>query len=102
MIAMRMMQTAVHKVIHVIAVRHLRMSTVGPVLVFFTLNRVAFIRIGFTDFNDMLVNMTIMRVMQMAVVKVINVTLVFNLRMAAIGAMLVGMIFMDFTFVAHD
>src|ERR1700730_18593854 len=44
--------------------------------------------------NDVLVNMIPMYVMQMTVMQIIDMTIMANRRMPAVGAMLVGMVWM--------
>jgi len=102
MIAMRMMQAAVNKIINVIAVRHLRMAAVRTMYVFFTLDRVATIRIGFADFDHMFVDVAVMRMMHVSIMKVIDMAFVFDGGMSAFFAMFVRMIFMNFALVTHD
>ena len=58
------------------------------------------IRIGLADLNGVLVHMVSVHMMEMAVVEEIGMSLVFNGRVAATGAVLVGMIFMLFA-IAH-
>lgn len=102
MIAMRMMQSAINKIIDVIAMRHLRVAAVGTMYVFFTFDRATTIRIGFADFDHMFVDVTVMRVMQVSVMKVINMAFVLDGGMSAFFAVLVWMVFMNFALVTHD
>lgn len=48
--------------------------------------------ISFVDFDDMLINMIGVRMVEVAVVQIIYVAVVLNGRMAAAGSMLMGVV----------
>ena len=87
---MRMMQSAINQIIHVIAMRNGSVAAIGtmnvlPVVAF--RSERAFIGICGTDGDDVFVHMVTMRMMQMAVVKIIHVPIVHDGDMSAIFAM---------------
>ncbi len=97
MIAMRMMKPSIHQIINVIAMRNGSVAAIGAM----HMPRRAFgrgktgralVRIGGIDRNLVLVHMVAMRMMQMAVVKIIHVSLVLHGRMAAARTVDVRMI----------
>jgi hypothetical protein len=101
MITMRMVEVIVHEVIHMVAVGdglvptagavHVpRAGTIGPIA------RGAAVRVLGTDVDRMLLDLTIGPLMvQVAVVQIIHVAFVLQARVAAAGAVLVGMIRMQ-------
>lgn len=96
-VAVRVMQVAVDQIIDVVAVRHRFMPATRSVHVASfvpgtTMVRCAAVGITLRYFNHMLIDMVAMRMMQMTVVKVINVVTVAKGRMPATGTMLVGVI----------
>ena len=91
-IAVRVMQVAVHEIVDVIAVRHCFVPTARTMLVSAADIRRAALGIGRTDPDDMLVDMVAMHVMQMPLVKIIDVSVMAHGRMAAAGAMLMRVI----------
>ena len=100
MIPVGMMQVAINEIVYVVAVRNLFMTTSWPMhmtwLVACTgMVRGAGIRIRVRHLNRVLVNMIPMRMVQMTIVQVINVTVMFYHRMTAVGAMFVGMVFVN-------
>jgi len=100
MIAVGMMQVAINEIVYVVAVRNRFMTAPWsmhmPWLVACTsMVRDAGIRIRVRHLNRVLVNMIPMGMVQMAIVQVINVTVMLYRRMTAVGAMFVGMIFVN-------
>jgi hypothetical protein len=96
-IAMRMMQTSVNQKIHVIAMWNGGMAAFRAVNVFggaFGVGKTgrAFVGICGTDGNRVLVHMIAVRMMQMAVVKIIHMAVMFDGGVPATGAMDVGVI----------
>ena len=98
MVAVLVMQTAVDDVVDMIAVRY------GFVAATFTVNvavagvnRMAAVRIGFIDAQGMLVVMTVVFMVQVAVVQIIDVAFVFDGSVAAVCAVNVVMMFVGFT-----
>ena len=95
MIAVRVVQSAGHQIVHMVAVRHGRMSAIRAMNVFGRVSvrtMSALVGVGFVHFDHVLVNMVPVHVMQVPVVEIIRVTCMFNRRMATTGAMLVSVI----------
>jgi len=100
MIPVGMMQVAINEIVYVVTMGNRFMTAPWsmhmPWLVACTgMVRSAGIRIRVRHFNRVLINMIPMRMMQMTIVKVIDVTVMFNRGMPAVGAMFMGVIFMD-------
>jgi hypothetical protein len=102
-IAVRVMQVPVNQEVDVVAMRNGLVSAAGAVFVAaFDLRR-ATGRIRPANRDHMFVDVVAMRVMQMAVMQVIDMTLVPDGGMAAIGAMLVGVVGVMLLFAgSHD
>lgn len=91
MVAMRMMKSPIHQIINMIAMRN---GGVAAIRAMNVLRRVfpggktgrAFVRIAGINRNLMLVHMVAMRMMQMAVVKIVHVSFVLHRRMSATRA----------------
>src|ERR1700738_1128402 len=92
MIAVRMVQAAVHQIVEMVAMRHPFMPAVWTVLVGAGDFRRALHGICGVDRDDMLVDVIFMHVVEMAVVKVVDMAIMANSRVPAARAMLVGMI----------
>ncbi|WP_157991666.1 hypothetical protein [Caldimonas tepidiphila] len=95
-IAVRVVQVTVDQIVDMITVRHRLMSTswamdVAGLVALTTMRGGADIRIGGVDSNYVLVDMVAMRMVQVAVVKVVDMVLVQHRSVAAVGAMLVIM-----------
>lgn len=99
-ISMRVMQVAIHQIVDMIAVGNRLMAAPGtvnmvgvmpPTLV----GRRTAIRIGITDLDHMLVDMILVRMMQMPIVKVVDMAVVLDSRVAAARAMFVLMVGMN-------
>jgi len=100
MIPVGMMQVAINEIVYVVTVGNRFMTTSWPMhmtwLVAFTgMVRGAAVRIGVRDLKPMFIDMISMRMVQMTIVQVINVTVMFYRRMTAVGTMFVGMIFVN-------
>lgn len=90
---MRVMQMAADDVIHVIAVRNRRVTTCGGVdmvgrLFRGTVSGRALLRIRGGDFQDMLVHVTGMDMVQMPAIQIVHVAGMLHGEMAAAGTML--------------
>ncbi|EKQ0890579.1 hypothetical protein P4Q63_002031 [Salmonella enterica] len=94
-VTMRMMKSAINKIISVIAVWHLLVTTVRTVFMFCIMafnDRIAAIGIFFTDFQHMLINMITMRMVEMTIVQIINMITVPDSGMTAALTVLVRMV----------
>ena len=97
MVAVRMVKVAIDEIVDMVAVRDRLMSASRPVHVTrlvsgATVIRRAAIRVLGRHFNDVLVYVIGMRVMQMPVVQVVDMIAVAHRRMTTSGAMLMRMI----------
>lgn len=96
-IAVLVMQTAVDDVVNVIAVRYGFVAATFAVNVAVAgVNRMAAVRIGFSDAQCMLVVVAVVLMVQVAVVQIINVAFVFDGNVAAVCAVDVVMMFVGF------
>jgi hypothetical protein len=98
MIAMGMVQMTVYQVVEVIAMRNLRMATVGavnmPLLMASTLMaRCATFRIRGRYFENAFIDVVAVCVMQMPIVEIVDMPIVFDGKMPAIGTMLMFVAF---------
>ncbi|MEA1052876.1 hypothetical protein U5801_24155 [Lamprobacter modestohalophilus] len=108
-VAVRMMQPTINDVIDVIPVWHRLMTTAGPVHVAVFLASgepvLAAVGIDCADGNDVLivVNQTVdlMRMMQMAIMQVVDVVFVLQGLMAATGTMVMVVMGMGMAVLAH-
>ena len=97
-VAVLVMQTAVDNVVNVIAVRYCFVAATFTVNVAVAgVNRMAAVRIGFIDAQGVLVVMTVVFMVQVAVVQIIDVAFVFDDSVAAVCAVSVIMMFVGFT-----
>jgi hypothetical protein len=99
-ISMGVVQVAVDQVIDVIAMGHRLMATAGTVhmvgvMPLALVVRGTAVRVGVADLDHMLVDMILVRMMQVSVVQIVDVTLVFDGRVATARAMLVIMVGMN-------
>ena len=92
MIAMGMVQPAVDEIVDMVAMRHLLMSTVWTVRMWAAKLRRAFHGVCGVDRDDVFVHVIPMHMVQMAAVKIIDMALVANRGVSAIGAMLMGVV----------
>jgi len=96
-IAVFVMQTAVDDVVDVVAVRYSFVAATFAVNVAVAaVNRMAAVRVGFIDAQCMLVVVTVVLMVQVAVVQIINVAFVFDGSVAAVCAVDVVMMFVGF------
>jgi hypothetical protein len=105
MSAMRMVQPALDEIIRVVPVRHGFMTAAGTVLVsggVARFGRLAAIRVGGAHRQGVFVIVTFMRMMQVAVMEVINVPVVLDRRVAAAGPVLMLVMFVCVMFVRHE
>ena len=97
-IAVLMVQATVDDVVGVIAVRYGFVAATFAVNVAVAgVNRMAAVRVGFIDAQGMLVVVTVVFMVQVAVVQIINVAFVFDGSVAAVCAVNVIMMFVGFT-----
>lgn len=92
-IAVGMMKVIANEVVDMVAVGHglvpaARAVNMPGFMAFPGMNRCTRIRIGRTDVNHMLVDMVAVRVMEMTVVKIVDMVAVTDRRVAAAGAVL--------------
>lgn len=100
MIAMGVMQVAIHQIVNMVAVWDGLMPTPRAMNVIRCMSCAgvvwrAHIRIGVRHLYLVLINMILVRMMQVAIVQIINVTVVLNSRMATVWAMLMRVMLMD-------
>lgn len=96
MIAVRMVQVAIDKIIDVVAMRHLCMSAVRTVRVRAVDLRRALCGIGRVDRDHMFIDVIFMHMMQMAVVKIVDMISMVDRGVPAARTVLVGVIGMVF------
>ena len=101
-IAVRMMQPAVHEIINMIAMRDGLVPAVWPVLMCASRFGCADHRIWAIDRYRMLVDVILVHVMQMTIVKIVHMAVMPNCGVAAVGAMLMGVIGMVLLDAGHD
>lgn len=106
MAAVRVMEMAIDEIVDVIAMGNCLMAASRAMLVtgFVTgaeVIRRASRRIGLTHLDHVLVDMIAVRLMQVAVVQVVDMVAVLDGDMAAAGAVNVSVAFMDSMFVRH-
>ena len=88
MVAMRMMEASFNQIVHMIAMRNGGMPAIGTMGVPGRMFRggktgSAFVRVCRANGNRMFIHMVAVRVMQMAVVKIIHVVFVFDCGVSA-------------------
>lgn len=92
MTIMWVMQPSVHQVIDVITVRHLFVSAARTMRMRAPgLGRAAH-GVGIANLDNMFVDMIFMRVMQMTIVQIIDMVVMAQSRVAAVGTMVMGVI----------
>lgn len=99
MIIMGVVKVASDQIIYMISVRHSFMAAIRamhvPLRVTFALMpRGTVLRIGFADIYDMFIDMVIVRVMQMALVKVADVVIMCDAGVTAFRPVRMSMVFM--------
>ena len=91
MVAVWMVETSVHQVVNVIAVRYRLMAAAGTVLMTIATHfRGAADRVAFADLDNVLFNAIAFWMVQMSVLKIIYMVSVSDGDMPAMGAMMVG------------
>lgn len=106
MVPMGMVQMAVHQIIGVIAVRHGLVAASRPMPVIAIVTRTAMlgraaVRVVCAHGDHVLVDMIVVRVVQVSVVEIVDVTVMSYGRMAAPWTMLMGMILVNRVIVGH-
>lgn len=97
MVTVRVMQMTIDQIVHVVAVGHGLMPTaramhMAGLVTLATVLRRAGIGVGSRYGNHMLIHVVAMRVVQVAVVQVVNVAIMHDGRVAAVRAMLVSVV----------
>jgi hypothetical protein len=92
MIAMGMVQPSIHEVIDMVPMGHGFVPAGRAVRVRTDRLRRALNRIGRVDWDGMLINVPLVRVMQMAIVKIIDMTIMPDRRMPTVGTMHVAVV----------
>jgi hypothetical protein len=92
MIAVRMMQPSIHEVIEMVTMRHRFVPAGRAMLVRAAHLRCALHGIGGVDGDGMLVDMILVHVMEVAIVQIVNMTIMANGCVAAVRAMLMGVV----------
>ena len=92
MIAVGMVQPSTHEIINVVAMGYGFVPTRWDMVVRAARFWRALHRVGGIDGHDMLINMIPMHVMKMAIMEIIDITIMADRRMPTIGTMLVGVI----------
>jgi hypothetical protein len=95
-IAMGVVESSIHQIIGVISVRYPFMTTTWTMLVRTSRLRGAIHGVGRVDREDVLVDMISMNVVQVAVMQIIDMTVMANRCMPAVRAMLMGVVGMLF------
>jgi hypothetical protein len=98
MVSMLVMQAAVDEVVDVVAMRHGFMAAAGAVNMAMVMpgviaNRLAPIRVRGAHFDNMLVDMVTMWVMQVAIMQIVDMFAVLHSRVAAAGAVRMVVVF---------
>lgn len=106
-VAMRVVQVTVDEIVDVIAVRHRRMPASGAMHVVLAvclaiMPRGAVGRIPIADVQRMLIHMVAVRMVQVPVVQIIDVTGVLDGSMSTSGAVLVGVTFVYLALAHRD
>jgi len=94
-IAMGVMQAAIDDVVGVIAVGHGLVAAAGAVGVLFAGDGFAGVGVGGGDFKGVFIDMIAVDMMEVAVMEVIDVVAVLDGGVAAVGAVLVGVVFVN-------
>lgn len=97
MVAVRMMEVAVNQIVNMVAMRNGGMPAIGAVNMLRSVfgggkSRRAFVRVGRINGNRVFIHMVLVRMMKMAVVKVIDMPFVLDGGVPAAGGMHVRMV----------
>jgi hypothetical protein len=100
MIAVRMMKASLYQVVNMVIMRNRRVPAVGAVNMVFRMfsggkSGSAFVRIGRINGNRVFVHMIAVRMMEMAVMKIIHMSFMFDGRVSAARGMDVRMVRMS-------
>ena len=91
MVAVRVVKTIVHQVVHVIAVRHRFVAAAGSMFVTLATDlRSAMDGVAFANLDDVLFNKLAFRMLQMSVLQIVDVVSVTDSEMTTIGIVHVG------------
>jgi hypothetical protein len=93
-VAVGMVQVLVHQIVDMVAMRDRLVPAAGAVLVGTLHFRRAARRIGRVDADHVLVDVIAMHVVQMAVMQIVDVAVMADCQVTAIGAVLVGVVLM--------
>jgi hypothetical protein len=104
--AVWMVQVSVHQVVGMIAVRDLLVAAMWTVMMVRIVVAALVIRsttvlIGLADFDAVLVDMTIVLMVQMSIVQIVCVAVMLKRRMTAVRAMTVGVFFVNLASFFH-
>jgi len=107
MVTVRVMQVPCHQVVDMIAVGYGGMTTVLTVNVSFFMAttvvlRSAIVRVGGTHFQDVLIDMVTMHMVEMTIMQVIGVAVVNDGNMTTIRPVLMAMTFVGFAGFCHE
>lgn len=107
MIAIRMVQVSIDEVVNVIAVRNGLVTAAFPMLVACVVTAAgmslgAGVRISSRDSENVLVDMSLMKRVQVAIMEIIDVVRMPDRCMAATGAVLVGVVLVDCMGATHE
>jgi hypothetical protein len=91
-VPMGMVKPSLHQVIKMVAVRHGFVPTTRPMLMRAAALRGALRRVAGANWEDVLVDMIPMHVVQMSIVQIINVAFMSNGRVPAVGTMFMRMV----------
>jgi hypothetical protein len=106
--AVRVVEMSIHQVINMVAMGHRVMAAAWAVAVLLIVGAALMVRrapvvVGSSHFDDMLIDMPLMGMMEMPVVQVVHMISMLDGDMPAVGAVAVGMILMDqMVVVGHD
>lgn len=104
-VAVRMVEVAIDQVVDVVAVRNGRMAAVGPMHMAFlvpaaVMGGSAAIGVGGIDLENVLIDVTGVRMVQVAIVQIIHMSVVLDSQVAAARAVLVVVVRVNLA-VAH-
>lgn len=94
MVAMRVMQVAIHQIVHMVTVRHSRVSTVRAMYVIDRVCGADVLRcaghgVGYRNGYPMLIHVVAVGMMEMTIVEIVNVSFMHYGHMSALRAVLV-------------
>ncbi len=100
MVAVRMVEAAVDEVIDMVAVRNRLMPAAGPMdvprlMTLVAIIRRALVRVSRAHFDDVLIDLVSVLMVEVAIVQVVDVITVLDREVTAVGAVMVGMLGLD-------